>query len=313
MENSLKILVVTNTYPTEERPGDTPNIKDQINDLEELGVSVDIFHIDHQRKINYLWGILKIFLLSFQRKHYDLIHAFYGHSGLIAKLQFKYPVIITFLGSDLLGEKDGKIGKFIVKYADGVIVMTDEMKMASDRMDARVIPFDADTNTFSPTPMNEARTDLGLPPEKKLILFPWNPARPEKQFHIASEAIEIAKKEIDIELLPVFDQPREIIAKYMSACDAMILTSHHEGSPLAVREAMVCHLPVISVDVGDVREILEKHDGGIIVEDAPSKIAAKLKMAVRNRDKFFSTSSKNLNTQSAAKKVLELYQYVLGY
>lgn len=312
MENRIQILLITNTYPTPHRPGDTPNIRDQVEDLKKLGVSVDVYYIDGMRKLNYLLSALRILALNFMPRKYDLIHAFYGHSGALAKLQRKYPVIVTFLGSDLLSKRDGWIGKYAAHKADGVIVMTDEMKIASGRVDARIIPFDPDTTTFTPSPMSEARADLGLPPDKKLILFPWNPARPEKQFDLAQEAVEILKKQLEIELLAVFDQPRAVIAKYMNACDAMILTSSHEGAPLAVREAMACKLPIISVDVGDVRKILETHNGGYIVENDPQKIAAKIISALSEPNTFFNLPPIASDSRSAAEKVLEIYHQMLG-
>ena len=39
MEDNIRVLVATNTYPSVARPGDTPSIKDQVEDLKNLGVS----------------------------------------------------------------------------------------------------------------------------------------------------------------------------------------------------------------------------------------------------------------------------------
>ena len=65
MGDNIRVLVATNTLPSEARPGDTPSIKDQVDDLMRLGVSVEILYIDSRRKINYLVGALKLFSLSF--------------------------------------------------------------------------------------------------------------------------------------------------------------------------------------------------------------------------------------------------------
>jgi glycosyltransferase involved in cell wall biosynthesis len=43
----------------------------------------------------------------------------------------------------------------------------------------------------------------------------------------------------------------------MNACDVLLFTSMYEGSPNVIKEALACNLPIVSVDVGDVRERLE--------------------------------------------------------
>ena len=308
MEDNIRILVATNTYPSEARPGDTPSIKDQVEDLKKLGVSVEVLYIDSRRKINYLFGALKIISLSFTPRKYDLIHAFYGHTGVLAKLQKKYPVIVTFLGSDLLSQKDSRIGKYAARKADGVIVMTDEMKKVSNRSDACVIPFGANTAIFKPYPALQARTELSLPLDSRLVLFPWDPTRPVKRYWIAQKVVDLLKSYYNVELLTVFDQPREIIAKFMSACDVMLLTSMHEGAPLAVRESLACRLPVVSVDVGDVRRVVEKTRGGYIASDEATDLAEKVSWVFEQRDRLFNSPSKNHDSKDSAQEVLSYYK-----
>lgn len=311
MGDNIRVLVATNTFPSEARPGDTPSIKDQVDDLMRLGVSVEILYIDSRRKINYLVGALKLFSLSFTPKKYDLIHAFYGHTGVLAKLQKKYPVIVTFLGSDLLGKKDSRIGRLAARMADGVIVMTKEMKKASTRQDARVIPFGANAAIFKPYSAPQARSELGLAQGKKLVLFPWDPARPVKRYQLAQEAVATLRAAYDVELLTIHNKAREIIAKYMSACDAMILTSSHEGSPLAVREALACHLPVVSVDVGDVRTIVKSAGGGYIASEKASDLAEKISRVFEQPGAFFKDSSKVHNSGDSARDVLSFYKQII--
>jgi len=312
MKNKIRILFITNTYPSNERPGATPCIKDQIEDLEKLGVSADVLYIDGSQRINYLIGGLKVLLLSFQRKRYDLIHAFYGHSGALAKLQVKYPVITTFLGSDLLDKRDSIIGKFVARIVEGVIVMTDEMKTTSHRSDARVIPFGANTAVFKPYPKDQAREELGLPKDKRLVLFPWNPGRPEKRYELAKEVIALLNKEENVELITPNNQPRETYVKYINACDVMILTSRHEGSPLAVREALACNIPVVSVDVGDVRSLIEETKGGGIASERAEDIAEKIAMVFNSERVLFNPSSNAYDSHYSAEKVMEFYKQILS-
>lgn len=308
MEDNIRVLVITNTYPSKDRPGDTPSIKDQVEDLKSLGVFVEVFYIDSRHKINYFSGAIKIISLSFMPKKYDLIHAFYGHTGVLAKLQSRYPVVVTFLGSDLLSKKDSKIGKYAARKADGVIVMTDEMKKVANRLDARVIPFGANTAIFKPYPAEKAREELSLPLDKKLVLFPWEPTRAVKRYWIAQETVKLLKTDYDVELLTIFNKPRELLAKYMSACDVMLLTSMHEGAPLAVREALACRLPVVSVDVGDVGWIIGKCKGGYIASDQAADLANKASWVFEGKDILFSIASNTHSSEDSAQEVLSFYK-----
>lgn len=51
-----------------------------------------------------------------------------------------------------------------------------------------------------------------------------------------------------------------------SCADLLLLTSESEASPLVVREALACGVPVVTTDVGDVREVLNNESIGSVVE-----------------------------------------------
>ena len=308
----IKVLAITNVYPTVKHPGETPCIKDQVDALGDNGVAVDLLIIDRYHKINYLLVALKILLYSLGRAKYSLIHAYYGHCGLIARLQWRTPIIVTYRGSDILG-RDGIIGKWVAKRVDGVIVMSEEMKLKSAIQDAEIIPFGVNQKLFKLIPMDEARNRLGLNPHKHYILFPWNPLRPEKRFDIIKEALDLLLVEYpDTEVITIFDKSHDQIALYMSACNVMVLASNYEGSPMAIREAVSCRLPVVSVDVGDVGQILKNINGSYIVERSPGAFAEKITQVFENDKLLDSTNSNLVSADFAAKQVLDLYKKVLN-
>jgi len=54
---------------------------------------------------------------------------------------------------------------------------------------------------------------------------------------------------------------------YLNAADVLLLTSKHEGSPTIVKEALACNCPVVSVDVGDVRERIAAINGCVSLHE----------------------------------------------
>ena len=67
----------------------------------------------------------------------------------------------------------------------------------------------------------------------------------------------------------------------MNAANVLVLTSTHEGSPNVVKEALACNLPIVSTDVGDVRERVAGLDNCVVCEDdRPETVAAALEQAL---------------------------------
>jgi glycosyltransferase involved in cell wall biosynthesis len=123
---------------------------------------------------------------------------------------------------------------------------------------AHVVPLGIDVAVFRPLPREEACRTLGLDPARRRILFAADPASPGKRFALAREAAEIVgRRDPTVDLRVVHGRPPSTIPLEMNACDVLVLTSISEGSPMVVKEALACNLPIVSVDVGDVAERID--------------------------------------------------------
>lgn len=57
----------------------------------------------------------------------------------------------------------------------------------------------------------------------------------------------------------------------------MVLTTHYEGLPLAIIEAMCAGLPILASDVGGVNELVEEGvNGYLLLPKDPAYLQAKL-------------------------------------
>jgi glycosyltransferase involved in cell wall biosynthesis len=86
--------------------------------------------------------------------------------------------------------------------------------------------------------------------------------RPEKRFDLVVAAVELLRAtRPEVQLVVADSEPHERMPLFMNACDVLILASEGEGSPMVIKEAMACNLPIVSVDVGDVAEVIGRTAG----------------------------------------------------
>lgn len=203
---------------------------------------------------------------------YDLIHANYGLTAPAAIAQPNLPVVLSLWGSDLMGTY-GSVSAFCAARCDAVIVMSEEMADELDR-ECHVIPHGIDLDQFRPAPRRDACEDLGWDPDANHVLFPYPPGREVKNYPRAERVVDRVRDRVDgpVRLQTASGVPHDRMSRYFNAADVLLLTSEREGSPNTVKEAMACNLPVVSTDVGDVRDRLEgvahsrvaTDDGGLV-------------------------------------------------
>jgi len=270
----LKVLFVTNMYPDDNHPASGAFVSQQAEHLRKAGHQIDVFHIQSRgSRLKYLTSPADVFART-RAMSYDVVHAHYGLSGFPALFRYQTPLVITLHGSDaLVGRIQPLISKTVCSFADAVIVVS---KGISARIAGEIIPCGIDLEVFKPRDRAAARAHLGLPARGKLVLFPFDPLRKLKRYGLARAAVATLR-DPEIQILTVCGKRNEDMPWYYSAADVMVLCSESEGSPTSVKEALACNLPVVSTDVGDVREIMDGIDGCELCDDNAESLGQGLK------------------------------------
>jgi glycosyltransferase involved in cell wall biosynthesis len=142
--------------------------------------------------------------------------------------------------------------------------------------EASVIPPGIDLDRFRPGDRMEARRQLGLPLERELVLFVGR-SEWDKRLHDMYATLDLLQAHRpEAELVVVSGQPHGVVPTYMNACDALLLISTYEGSPMVVKEALACNLPVVASDVGDVAQMIGDVLGCALCDGTPADAARKL-------------------------------------
>jgi teichuronic acid biosynthesis glycosyltransferase TuaC len=274
---------------------------------------VDILYVDGvASKLNYIWGFARLWarLLT---KRYDLIHAHYVFAGIIARAQLICPVILTHHGSQVFQGWQARLCRMVTPLMDRAIVVSSEMKEKGGMTKSEIVPCGIDFELFKPVPRQQAREELGLPLDKKLVLYSGEYFRPIKRFDIVQAAMKLLQeRRPDAELVLVAKKPLYEVPKYLSACDVLVLVSDGEGSPMVIKEAMACNLPIVSVPAGDVPEVIGNTDGCYLCSQKPQDVAEKLEMALQwgkrtdGREKIG-----HMEISAIAKRIISLYEDLL--
>jgi glycosyltransferase involved in cell wall biosynthesis len=326
MLKSYSVLTVTNLWPTAADPAYGSFVKAQMESLRPLGVDYDVLFVNGRASTwNYLRGIFQM-RRELRAKRYDLIHAHFGLSGWVARFQTQVPLVISFMGDDVLGrpKRNGastlgghllKIsGYLLARLATKVIVKSRRMAEALNLPSAIVIPNGVDLNLFQLLDQAAARDALDLDLRKKLVLFPYNLQEVRKRFDLIQEAVALAARQApNLELVVARGLPQEKIALYMNAADMMVMASMSEGSPNAVKEAMATNLPVISVDVGDTRELIGSTEGCYLVPRDVKAIAEKIVEVCHRGERTNGREQiQRLSMESVARQIVNVYAATLA-
>lgn len=301
-----KILVVC----SENSGRIAPFIEEQVDALKKIGLQMEIFGVKGKGIRGYLknWKLLLQHINEFQP---DIIHAHYGLSGLLANLQRKVPVVTTYHGSDINDKRIFRISKLTIRLSEhNIFVSQKNVDKAKLKKKFSLISCGVDTSVFYPQNQEACRREMKLSKEKKYILFA---GAFDNQVKNASLALNVVSTLKNTELIELKDYTRENVACLMNAVNACLMTSHSEGSPQFIKEAMACNCPVVSVDVGDVKELLEGVKHCYLAKYDIQDIAEKLNLLFENGERTNGKekiSNMHLDSTSIARRILEVYNSI---
>lgn len=288
-----------------------PFITEQAEALKKLGCMIEFFPVVGKGVAGYLKSFpeLKKKIREFGP---DIIHAHYGLCGLLANLQRRIPVVTTFHGSDI-NEKSvlpfSKIAMFLSRY--NIFVSQRTLDIARPTRSYALIPCGIDLTESQLTAKNSAREQIGLNLDKKFVLFSGAFSNSVKNYPLAKAAMYLVP---EAELIELKGYSREQVTLLMCAADALLMTSFTEGSPQVVKEAMACGCPVVSVDVGDVREVVDGVEGCYICERSAGALARALRISFNRTEKTTGREriiELGFSNNRIAEKILSIYNSVL--
>lgn len=299
-------------------------------------------------KLSYFFIIKYIKRLITEIKP-DILHSHYATSyGLYGKISKYHPFIISVWGSDVYqfpksNNLNAKLLSFILKGADAVcstsVDMACETKKYYDKDDITITPFGVDIERFNiKTPvLNNEYITIGVIKNLRKI---YGIEYLVKGF---SDLIRETKK--DVRLMIVGDGPeRENLEKlcdelkiktkviftgnidnskipdYINMMDIVCLPSLSESFGVAAVEACACGRPVVSTNVGGLKEIVVDDYNGYTVDPKNSDlIKEKLQIIIEDEDRIkkFSINARSLaeekyNWIENAGTMKDLYEKIIS-
>ena len=290
-----------------------PFIHEQAKALEEQGCELSFFGLQGKGMLGYLKN-LPCLKKTIKMWEPDVIHAHYGLSGLLANMQRDVAVVTTYHGSDINDKKVLPFSRLAMRFsAWNIFVSKKTLEIAKPRNKYSLLPCGIDMSNIQLASKEEARQRMKLEGNKKYVLFAGAFDNAVKNSAVAKEAVALLHDE-RIELLELKGYTREEVTLLMCAADTFLMTSFTEGSPQVIKEAMACGCPIVSVDVGDVKERVEGVEGCFVAKTREPKELADLICGAlafggktKGREKLVADRLDNIQV---ARKLMKIYESI---
>jgi glycosyltransferase involved in cell wall biosynthesis len=301
--------------------------KRQAGELAAQGADVHVHYLSSRTNPIYLFKELFRLRALVKSMKPDVVHAHYGTvTSFLASWAGAKHLVVTFHGSDLnfvkseffLKELFAKLlSQLSVLRASAVLCVSNRLleKLWWRKGIARVLPFGVDTNNYYPIAQEEARERVGFSQEVEFILF--NNSAAVKRFDMAQAAVQVLKEEgRPIELVALSGGVTyERMLLLLNACNCLLICSDSEGSPVMVKEAMACNLPVVATDVGDVASVIGGSQPMAVADQQSEALANALRKVLMEKGRSNGREviiAKELNSDRIAERLMMVYSEIMN-
>lgn len=293
-------------------------VQSQYDSLQAAGLEMILFPVvghgvmAHMRAVKQLRALIR-------QEQPDVVHAHYsvcGHVAAMARflLQKKPKLVVSILGSFPTHSRKWRLVRYCIRHIWDKTIVKSQRTARQLGEDVSIIPNGVNLDMFCPQDHQDTRARVGFDADKRYVIWCSHPDRLEKNYALAQAAVELVKKKYNVELLPIYNKTPQEVVQYMNAADCLLLTSVQEGSPNVIKEAMACNCPIVSTDVGDVRERLTGLDGCYILPEkdiqSSETLANLIEEAIcygKRTEGYDRIINDHLAIQQIAKRIMECY------
>lgn len=296
----------------------SPFVREQTEALRQAGNVVSVCALKGNGILSYITGFRQLnYAISTFKP--DVIHAHYGLTGMICCLLRRVPVVVTYHGSDINNPKVLRFSRITIRRAAWNIFVSERMveKAQPKRKNYTVLPCGIDLMDEQLTPKAVARKQMKLDAAMQYVLFAGAFDNAVKNSALAKATVDLYNRQTESNclLIELRGYSRKEVNLLMCAADAFLLTSHNEGSPQVLKEAMACGCPIVSVDVGDVAERLQGLEGCFVAKSyQPEEIANLLQQAIQfnartqGRERII---EQGLDNRQVAQRLIDVYKKLI--
>jgi glycosyltransferase involved in cell wall biosynthesis len=317
--------------------------------------------IGYRNIIGHIW-ILKNAAKVIGNLSLDILHTpEYVSSAVLSMLGIDIPIILTVPGNIFERIENGNpfdplttqvlitSAKISSRKCNKVIVTSSKMeewwkKTGVPQSKMRLVPYGVNIDRFKPNP--EARSELKIPSERKIVLFVGRISHEKGLDYLISAMKLLCRIPIDLELhlIGTGNEQKHIqglvhhlgiesnvvfhgqilksnLPMFYSAADLTILPSLSEGLPRTMLEALACESPFLGTKITGIEDHIVDQKTGYLVnpknaEELAQKIASVLDDPIQAKRVARSGSNyvrSNLSWEKIAHRIQdEVYYGVLG-